>query len=87
VQLSLHDSSAYLRSFPFVGYLITVSIIEFIKRSKENNSPILKRKAGIASETLIPIHKSTRNNIPEARILELATSEMTGMVKKAIVSD
>jgi len=35
---------------------VTVSVIEFIKFSKEHNSPILKREAGGASETLVPIH-------------------------------
>jgi len=85
VQLSPHDSSAYLRSVPLVGYLVTVSVIEIIKRSKEHNSPFLKREAGDASETLVPINQSTRNSIPEHRILELTTrldGEMTGMVKK-----
>jgi hypothetical protein len=88
VQLSSHDSSAYLLSVPFVGYLITISVIEFIQLSKEHNSPILKREAGGPSETLVPIHQSTRNNILEDRILKLTIrldGEMTGMVKKAIV--
>jgi len=88
--ISPHDSSVYLRSVPFVGYLMTVSVIEIIKRSKEHNSPNLKREAGDASESLVPIHQSTRNNIPEHRILELTIrleGEMKGMVKKAIVPD
>jgi len=54
VKLSPHDSSAYLRSVPFVGYLITVWVIEIIKRSKEHKSPILKKEADGASETLVP---------------------------------
>ena len=64
---------------------MTVYVIETIKRWKEHDSPILKREAGDASETLVPIHQSTRNNIPEHRNLELKTrldGEITGMVKK-----
>ena len=76
MQLSSHDSSAYLLSVPFVGYLITILVIEFIKLTKEHNSPILKREAGGPFETLVPIHQSTRNNIPEDRVVK--TDNKTG---------
>ena len=91
MQLSPNDLSPHLLSVPFVGYLITTSVIEFIKRSKECNSPILKREAGGASETLVPIHQNTRtiNYIPQDRILKLTRldGEMRGTVKKAVVPD